>query len=198
MGHRSRMLLCMGVALLCAGATACSRSPTLVLQSISGAMPNLKFALTDVNGRAVTAQNYRGDAVLLYFGYTHCPDACPTTLAVLSRAIKGLGTKASQVRVLFVSVDPHRDTATLLKSYVGFFGPQFVGLRGDEAELLSVTRRYHASFKLDPPERDGDYTVEHTNSVYVFDPAGRARLVTDATDKPERITHDLRALIGGA
>lgn len=196
---RSPVLLCISVGLVaCAGFAGCARSPSLALQSISGAMPNLEFRLTDDNGRPVTAQSYRGDVVLLYFGYTHCPDACPTTLAVLSQAIKRLGEKASRVRVLFVSVDPRRDTGSLLKRYAGFFGPEFIGLRGDDEQLASVTRRYHASFRLDPPERDGDYTVQHSNSVYIFDPSGRARLVTDAADKPSLITHDLRALIGGA
>lgn len=161
-------------------------------------MPDLEFRLTDDTGRQVTGQSYRGDVVLLYFGYTHCPDACPTTLAVLSGVIKRLGADASRVRVLFVSVDPRRDTATLLKNYVGFFGPQFVGLSGNDAELQSLTRRYHASFRLDAPDGRGNYAVEHSNSVYVFGPAGRARLVTDATDQPNLITHDLRELIGGA
>ncbi|MGH8260633.1 MAG: SCO family protein [Steroidobacteraceae bacterium] len=158
-------------------------------------MPELEFHLTDDNGRPVTAQSYRGDVVLLYFGYTHCPDVCPTTLALLSQAIKGLGPQAGRVCVLFLTVDPRRDTAAVLKRYVGFFGPQFVGLRGDDEQLLSVTRRYHASFKLDPPDRDGNYAVDHSSAVYVFDPKGRARLIADPEDQPKVITHDLRALI---
>ena len=198
-GRRARVSHCMCLLVIVGvGITGCGRVPTLALQSISGTMPDLEFHLTDDSGRAVTARSYRGDVVLLYFGYTHCPDACPTTLAVLSQAIKPLGAEASGVRVLFVSVDPRRDNTALLKNYVGFFGPEFIGLRGDIGELTSLTGRYHASFKLDPPERDGNYTVEHSNSVYIFDPAGRVRLLTDATDKPTLITHDLRALIGGA
>jgi protein SCO1/2 len=161
-------------------------------------MPDLQFQLTDDNGQPVTAQTYRGDVVLLYFGYTHCPDVCPTTLASLSQSVKGLGAESAKVRVLFVTVDPQRDTAELLKRYAGYFGPQFVGLRGDSTQLLTLTRRYDASFRLDAPDRSGDYGVQHSSAVYIFDPKGKARLVTDATDQPKLVTHDLRALIAGA
>jgi protein SCO1 len=182
----------------CAILSACSQAPKLELQSISGVMPDLQFQLTDENGRAVTAQDYRGYVVLLYFGYTHCPDVCPTTLAFLSQAIKGLGTNAGKVRVLFVTVDPRRDTGALLKRYASYFGPQFSGLRGDATQLIPLTRRYHASFQLDAPDQYGNYAVQHSSAVYIFDPRGRARLVTDATDQARLLTHDLRALIGGA
>ena len=185
------------VLMVCAGLTACGSRPKLALQSISGVMPDLQFQLTDDDGRPVTAQSYRGDVVLLYFGYTHCPDVCPTTLASLSQAIKGLAAEASKVRVLFVTVDPQRDTAELLKRYAGYFGPQFVGLRGDDSQLRALTRRYDASFQIDAPDRSGNYSVQHSSAVYIFDSKGKARLVTDATDQNGLITHDLRALIAG-
>ena len=185
-------------AILFACVTGCRQTPDLELQSISGVMPDLQFHLTDAAGQAVNAKDYRHDVVLLYFGYTHCPDVCPTTLAVLSRAIKALGSEASDVRVLFVTVDPRRDSATLLKHYMGYFGPQFVGLRGDSRQLLAVTQRYHAAFELAAPDRQGNYSVQHSSAVYIFDTKGRARLVTDATDQPGLIAHDLRALLTGA
>lgn len=191
-------LILAAMLLTCADLAACSQTPKLALQSISGLMPDLQLQMTDDNGRAVSAQDYRGDVVLLYFGYTHCPDVCPTTLAFLSGAIKSLGTDAARVRVLFVTVDPGRDTGALLRRYVSYFGPQFVGLRGPAAQLLALTRRYHAGFELDPPDRDGNYAIQHSSAVYIFDAHGRARLVTDATDQSKLLSHDLRALIAGA
>jgi protein SCO1/2 len=161
-------------------------------------MPNLQFQLTDDDSRAVTARDYRGEVVLLYFGYTHCPDICPTTLATLSQAIKGLGTDANRVRVLFVTVDPQRDSAALLRRYVGYFGPQFVGLRAADAQLRPLATRYDANFHRDASDRDGNYAVQHSSAVYIFDEQGRARLLTDGTDKPAQITHDLHELIAGA
>jgi protein SCO1/2 len=100
--------------------------------------------------------------------------------------------------VLFVTVDPQRDSAALLRRYVGYFGPQFVGLRGDDAQLQPLTKRYDTSFHRDTPDRDGNYAVQHSSAVYIFDAKGRARLLTDGTDKPAEITHDLHELIAGA
>src|SRR5262249_15492133 len=125
---------------------ACTRSePPFQLQNITGLMPELQFRLTDQDDRAVSAENFRGEVVLLYFGYTECPDACPTTLAMLQQALRTLGAGAAGVRVLFVSVDPQRDTTAVLKRYVGYFGPQFVGLRGDDTALNALTRRYRVA-----------------------------------------------------
>jgi len=186
------------VLVLAAAAVAfagCSRQPPFKLQSISGLMPALQFHLTDDDGRPVTAQDYRGDVVLLYFGYTHCPDVCPTTLAMLAQAIKALGPAASQVRVLFVSVDPQRDSAALLKRYVGYFGPQFVGLRGNDSALKLLAKRYRISYHLDPPDKYGNYAVEHSSAIFIFDQKGRARLLAGETDKPTSVTEDLSRLI---
>lgn len=194
MGNSVSSRVAVALAVGSCALSACSGAPSLDLQNISGVMPALEFQLTDGNGRAVTAQDYRGDVVLLYFGYTHCPDVCPTTLALLSRAIHGLGAKAAAVRVLFVTVDPKRDTIALLKRYAGYFGPEFVGLRGDGPQLARLTGRYHAAFHLDVPDPSGAYAVEHSSAVYIFDPKGHARVVADATDSAQLITHDLRVL----
>ena len=189
----------LGALVLVAGLTACSRQPPFALQNVSGLLPTLKFQLTDGDNHPVTARDYRGDVVLIYFGYTHCPDVCPTTLAMLSQALRGLGPSASSVRVLFVSVDPQRDTAALLKRYASYFGPQFVGLRGQDHALLALTRRYRVAFHLDQPDQYGNYAVEHSSAVFVFDQKGRARLLagSSAEYKPADITQDLRRLIAG-
>jgi protein SCO1/2 len=186
--------MAVGLALV-AGVAGCSRQPPFNSQSISGLMPALKFQLTDDSGRAVTAQTYRGKVVLLYFGYTHCPDVCPTTLAMLAQALRGLGPSAQQVRVLFVSVDPQRDTVPLLKRYVTYFGPQFVGLRGADSALLPLARRYRIAFHRDPPDQYGNYAVQHSSAIFIFDQKGRARLLAGDTDKPAAIAQDLSRLV---
>ncbi|MGH8143041.1 MAG: SCO family protein [Steroidobacteraceae bacterium] len=196
--RRARHCGLVGVLILAAGLmvlAGCSRQPPFKLQSISGLVPALQFNLTDGDGRAVTAQNYRGDVVLLYFGYTHCPDVCPTTLAMLAQAIKGLGASASKVRVLFVSVDPRRDTAALMKRYVSYFGPQFVGLRGADNVLRPLTRRYRIAYHADPPDSYGNYAVEHSSAVFIFDQTGHARLLALSGDAPASITQDLSRLL---
>jgi protein SCO1 len=172
-----------------------SRTAPFALSDIGGLMPNLELQMNDENGRKVAASDYLGRVVLLYFGYTHCPDACPTTLSTLSRAIAELGHAGVKARVLFVTVDPKRDTTAVLQRYVSAFGPQFTGLRGDDAELSRLARRYRVAYRLEPPDADGDYAVDHSSAVFIFDAEGRARLLAHAEDTPEMIAADLARLI---
>lgn len=177
------------------GLAACSSGgPHFALQNVTGLLPQLKFALTDQDGRAVTAKDYRGKIVLLYFGYTHCPDACPTTLTDLSEALKRLGPEASRVRVLFITVDPARDTLAVMKRYVSAFGPQFVGLRGDDDALTALSKRYRIAYHREPPDRNGYYAVDHSSAVFIFDASGEARLLAGETDNPRTIATDLQKL----
>jgi protein SCO1 len=185
------------VAALAALALAgCARKgPTFALKNVTGLLPRLQFQLMNQNGESVTGRDYLGKVVMLYFGYTNCPDACPTTLATLATAIRSLGPRAGDVRVLFVTVDPHRDTTTVLKNYVSFFGPQFVGLRGDPSELTAITKRYRVAYHLEPPGPDGNYAVDHSSAVFIFDRSGRARLLGSEADHSRRIASDLRRLL---
>jgi protein SCO1 len=134
--------------------------------------------------------------VLLFFGYTGCPDMCPTTLALLGGAMKELGAHAGQVQGLFVTVDPKRDTPQLLAQYVPAFYPTFLGLYADEATTVRTVREFKGSFHANRPNEQSSYTVDHTGQVYVFDPAGRIRLLIrpDAAT-PESIAHDVRMLL---
>jgi len=188
-----------GLALAAALLTlaGCSQDPSWGLKDITGLMPDLQFTLTDQDGETVHAGNYRGKVLLMYFGYTHCPDVCPTTLAGLSQALTRLGDDAEDTRVLFVSVDPARDTRAALKSYVQAFGPQFVGLRGEQAELRRLTKSYRVTYALDKPDAQGDYAVSHSSAVFVFDRDGRVRLLGRGTDDPAAIAADLERLIKG-
>jgi protein SCO1/2 len=175
-------------------AAACGRQETgSHATDITGAMPALDFSLTRAgDGKAVGAGDYRGRVVLLYFGYTHCPDVCPTTLANLSEVLDKLGSRAGDVRVLFVTVDPARDTPALLAGYVKSFAPQVDGLRGTPDQLAALARRYRVAYAVTagPP-----YEVMHSNAVFVFDRTGRARLVATATDDVAGLAADVGKLL---
>ncbi len=173
-------------------AAACGREQGAATD-ISGAMPALDFALTRANdGKAVTAADYRGKAVVLYFGYSHCPDVCPTTLANLSEILGKLGGRAGEVRVLFVTVDPNRDNLGLMKTYVASFAPQIDGLRGTDDQLAALARRYRVAYSVTP---GANYEVMHSNAVFFFDRGGKARLVTTQTDNIDGLTADLKRLL---
>ncbi|HEY1260780.1 MAG TPA: SCO family protein [Stellaceae bacterium] len=145
---------------------------------VSGSLPPLSFTMTRAeDGRTVTEADYRGEIVLLYFGYTFCPDVCPTTLANLDDVLARLGPGAAHVRVLFVTVDPNRDTPAVLAAYVKNFGPQVDGLRGTPDQLAALARRYRVAYSVAPATANHPYEVIHGSAVYVFDGADRARLI---------------------
>ena len=172
-------------ALLLAG---CSRSGWH-MTNISGAMPRLDFHLTQ-DGRPVTGADFRGKVVALYFGYTHCPDVCPETLANLTEMLRQVASR--DVLVLFVTVDPGRDTARILDEYTHAFSPQIVGLRGSANELATLARTYRVAYsvKKGPP-----YEVMHSNAVFFFDRTGRSRLVTTDTSNPAGMAADVKRLL---
>lgn len=181
-------------ALLLVFVAACGKSDSAWhATDITGAMPALSFTLTRANdGRAVDAGAYRGKVAILYFGYAHCPDICPTTLANLASMLGKLGGRAGEVRVLFVTVDPDRDTASLLRGYVKSFADQVDGLRGTPDQIAALTRRYRVAFSVTPGPR---YEVMHSNAVFFFDKTGRARLVATATDNIDGLTADVTRLL---
>ncbi len=165
------------------------------LKDIKGVVPDLAFRLSDDSGREVSAADYRGGAVLLFFGYTNCPDVCPTTLVKLSAALEDLGPAAQKVRVLFVTVDPKRDTLEVLRRYVRAFGKRITGLRGSAAELHALAKRYRISYSYGEPDAAGDYVVTHSSAVFVFDAEGKARLMVLPETGAKAITHDLERLL---
>jgi protein SCO1/2 len=187
----------LAVLVLAGLLAACSQNTApWGLKDITGLMPSLDFTLIDAgNGATVHGNDFRGKVVLLYFGYTHCPDVCPTTLSLLGRAVAALGDDAAQVRVLFVSVDPRRDTVAQLKTYAAAFGPQVVGLRGSETELRALTKRYRITYGYGKPDARGNYEVSHSSAIYVFDREGASRLLAGPTDSAPVITADLERLL---
>ncbi len=175
---------------------ACGGGPKFRSTDITGVDYGRTLALTDHNGRPRTLEDFRGKAVVLFFGFTHCPDVCPTTLADVSQAMKQLGPQAERVQVLFVTVDPERDTPQALAKYVTAFNPTFLGLYGDAA----ATRKTAQEFKIYYEKRKaGDsYSVDHSAHSYVIDPQGRLRLLVRPDRIGQDLPEDLRTLLEGA
>ncbi|WP_435099930.1 SCO family protein [Arhodomonas sp. AD133] len=176
---------------------ACSQEPTWRTRELDGAaFPGLDFALTGERGSTITEAAFRGHVTLLFFGYTYCPDVCPTTLATLSAAIDGLpDSQHERIRVLFVSVDPGRDDPARLADYTDAFGPEFVGATADVARLRRLASRYGSAFGYGERDESGNYPVSHGSSVLAFDGRGQARLLIRPEDNAEDIAHDLGRLI---
>jgi protein SCO1/2 len=151
--------------------------------------------LTDHHGKPRSLADFRGKVVVLTFGFTHCPDVCPTTLADFASALKRLGPDAERVQVLFVTVDAARDTEEVLRQYVPAFHPSFLGLRGDAAATAKVTKDYGIHSSVRAGKTPESYTVDHSAQSMVLDPQGRLRLVIGHGLAPEKIASDLRLLL---
>lgn len=164
-------------------------------KDISGLMPELAFELTGTSGDTVTAAQTDGNIRLLFFGFTSCPDICPATLQKLSRAVKDLPAEMrADTQIVFVSVDPQRDTPERIDSYVSFFSDRAIGLTGEEPALRELSKRYRTTFGYDEPDAEGNYNVSHSGAVYVFDREGKARLLIRPELSVEDIRMDLVAL----
>lgn len=149
------------------------------------------FALTDQDGMRRTDADFRGKYMLVFFGYTFCPDVCPTTLAVQAEALKILGGQATRIVPVFITVDPKRDTPEVLKSYLAAFGPDFIGLTGDEAEITQVTKAYRVFYQAHAEEGD-NYTVDHSGVVYLMSPEGKFVANYSLDTSPDMMAADLR------
>lgn len=185
-------------ALIAAGALAgCSqRAEPWQLTNVTGHLPDLDFKLTADDGRPVTGASFKGRTTLVYFGYTHCPDVCPETMGRLMQVLGKLGADAQKVRILFVTVDPARDTPQALRAYVGAFDAQHAeGLTGTDGQIESLAKRYRVAYQMEKRDPRGDYEVTHSSAVYVFDSHGHARLLATDHDTPDTIAQDLRRII---
>lgn len=187
-------LFLITLALLLAG---CDSRPQFVNTDISEADYARDFALTDHAGKPRTMADFRGKAVVIFFGYTQCPDVCPTTMTGMAEALKLLGGDAAKVQVLFVTVDPERDTQQLLAQYVPVFNPSFLGLYADAQTIARTAQEFRVFYKKQPGSTPTTYTVDHSAGSYVYDPQGRLRLYIKHGEKPEVIANDLKLLIAG-
>ena len=169
--------------------------PTFNATDITGASFARDFRLTDHNGQTRTLADFRGKIVALFFGYTHCPDVCPTTMADLATVIKLLGPDGNKVQVLFVTVDPERDTAALLKQYVPAFNPTFLGLRPTIEQLKMLATEYKVVYQKNPGREQGNYLMDHSAGTYVYDTQGRLRLLMPYGTSASLIAGDFKALL---
>jgi protein SCO1 len=170
---------------------------------MTGTLPALQFTMTRApDGKTVTAADYKGKVVLLYFGYTYCPDVCPTTLFNIAQMLEPLGKRADDVRVLFVTVDPNRDTLPVLKQYTAAFAPQVVGLRGTPDQLATLAKRYRVAYTVKPASPGHSYEVTHSAAVYVFDRSGTIKLLfsglATAGVPIAPMTSDLQQMVAGS
>ena len=173
----------------------CAETEPTRLTNVSGLIEDLSFELTDEDNKSVTEKDYLGYTVALFFGFTNCPEICPTTMHQLSAILKEIDPQESSVRVLFVSVDPERDSTERLKKYTTIFGSAFVGLRGDESTIKEMTKKYRVTFGYGDADAEGNYDVSHSGAVFVFDAAGEARLLATQSSTTEDIRYDLQRLI---
>ncbi|MDN5848193.1 MAG: SCO family protein [Nitrococcus sp.] len=176
---------------------ACSQSPhQFHMTNVTGHMADLAlFQMPTADGRKLTAEDLRGKVVTVFFGYTHCPDVCPTALAKLQAVTQRLGEAAKDLRVLFVTVDPTRDTQAVLQRYMESYGPQFIALRPDPEILPKLTSRYHIAYVYAQPDASGNYIVNHTTRFFVFDQTGQMRLIGRHEEDIAAIASDLGYLI---
>lgn len=191
---RRAAMAAIGAALLLGACDGSSSKPAFELTDLTGADFGRSFQLTDHNGKPRTLDDFKGKVVAIFFGYTYCPDVCPTTMGELSLVMKELGKDAERVQVLFVTVDPERDTPALLSKYVPAFNPSFLGLYGD-AEATKRTAKDFKIFFQKQPLKGGGYTMDHSAGTYLYDANGRLRLFAAYGQGAPKLLHDIRLLL---
>jgi len=185
-----RWMLCLAAI----GSLACHQAAPLPVFSIGG-----DFALTDHNGKRFDLHSLRGKAVLIFFGYTSCPDACPATLSKLSSVYRRLGNEAKRVKTLYVSVDPERDTPAVLKADLGSFDVDALGLTGTKAEIDRVVALFGANYWTVPtPDSEAKFTIVHTTTLYGLDAAGLVRCEFKYDASADEIVKGLRAILAAS
>ena len=196
MGIALKALGVLLVAMLALALASCTQQgATFQSSDVTGSTFGRDFTLRDHNGKERTLADFRGKAVVVFFGYTQCPDVCPTTLAALAEAMKRLGPDADRVQVVFITVDPERDTPDLLSKYVPAFDPRFLGLRGDAEQTARTAKEFKILYQKQPGSSSGSYTMDHSAGTFIFDPQGRLRLYVGLAQGPDVFTHDLRELL---
>ena len=177
---------------------ACENKPVFNALDVTGIQGyGNDFRLTDHTGKPRTLADFRGKVVVMFFGYTNCPDVCPTTLSDLRQVMQKLGTDADRLQVLFVTVDPKRDTQELLAKYVPAFNPAFLGLYGDGAATDKVAKDFKIFYQIQEGKTPESYTVAHTAASLVFDPQGRLRLFINYGMEVDKLTADIQQLMKG-
>lgn len=195
MQRRNVLLSLAGSALL--AACGVDGKPQFKSVDITGAEYARDFRLPDAEGRMRGIQDFKGKAVVVFFGYVQCPDVCPTTMGEIAEAKKLLGADGAKVQGVFITVDPERDTPEVLKAYMANFGPDMVALRGTPEQVAGVAKDFKVFFRKVEGKTPGSYTMDHSAASYVYDPQGRLRLYTRYGTGPKALADDLRILLQG-
>ena len=196
--NRRRLLSGVAGLMLLAGCERISgqgAKPTLHFTDITGAEFARRLELPDVDGTPRTLADWKGKVTVVFFGYTQCPDVCPTTMAELAQIRTLLGADADKLQVVFVTIDPERDTAAILKSYIGNFGPGVVALRGNAEQTAAAAKEFKVFYAKVPGKSAGSYTMDHSAASFVFDPAGRVRLYVPYGSDPKVLATDIKQLL---
>ena len=175
-----------------------SKAPTFNSTDITGAEFARRLELPDVDGQPRTLADWKGKVTVVFFGYTQCPDVCPTTMADLAAIRKSLGADGDKLQSVFVTIDPERDKPELLSAYVGAFDPSFLGLYGDAEATARTAKEFKIIYQKQPGRTPDTYTMDHSAGTFVFDPAGRLRLYVGHGQDAELFEHDLRELLRSA
>jgi protein SCO1/2 len=190
----ARFLLALLVACVLGAACGKREGPKFELTDVTGANWGKALDLTDHNGQRRTLPDFKGKVVVLFFGFTHCPDACPTTMMELATVAKELGPDASRMQVLFVTVDPERDTPDVLRQYVPSFNPSFLGLYGTPEDTSRTAKEFKVYFQKQS-QPGGSYTMDHSAGTFVIDTNGRLRLFAQYGAGSQKLLHDIRLLL---
>jgi protein SCO1/2 len=193
--RRALLLAAAAVLAGCDGALPGGSKPAFKSIDITGAEYARTLQLSDPDGQLRSLADYKGKVVVVFFGYTQCPDVCPTTMAELAEVKRSLGPDGARVQGIFVTVDPARDTAELLKAYAANFGPDIIGLRGTPEQTTAAAKEFKVFFNKVPGKTDTSYTVDHTAGSYIFDAKGRVRLFTRYGSGAQALADDLKILL---
>ena len=200
----ARLIALCAAALLAVVVAACDKAsgPSAAPQfrgvDITGAEYARNLSLPDQNGQLRTLADFKGKVTVVFFGYTQCPDVCPTTMVELAQVKKALGSDGERVQGLFVSIDPERDTPEILKAYMASFDPSFVALRGTPEQTLAVAKEFKVFYAKVPGKTEGSYTMDHTAGSYILDGNGKVRLFERYGGGVEALTADLKVLLSPA
>ncbi len=197
-GRRAALRFGAAAAMALALAACGEKAPAFKGSDITGTQLGKAMELTDFNGQPRTLKDFSGKAVVVFFGFTQCPDVCPTSLAELSEVMKKLGPDADRVQVLLVSVDPERDTPEILKQYVTAFDPRFLGLTGTADQIKKTAASFKAYYAKAPSKDGTNYTMDHTAAFYLMDGKGEARVLANNTIGVDALVHDIKALLSGS
>jgi protein SCO1/2 len=179
-----------GILAVLALSTEKAQAELGVMSGIGG-----NFTLTGAEGKQVSLSDFNDQVVLIFFGYTHCPDVCPTALTTMEAVRSQLGSKASRVQNIFISVDPERDTPEIVQAYVGYFGDDNVGLTGTPQEIAKVAAQYRMSYRKIVTDGSADYAVDHMDFIYLIDTQGRIRALHRSTSSVEKMVSDVLSLL---